>query len=685
MSAFHFIQKQDLRWDESGLRTWQPTRCNSSREQQQAENHVAMACNCLTRLCSSNVPRSRSQAMPSRYIAFRRYCYLYWASHLSQTDEAQTERSTRLRYLLVTFIRQEHGNWQVALTHIVKNWFSNSKPRNSIMIMWQDAIFRDTPQIDLLLLGCVFGIEVIVSESLRYCFPFVATEQRSCVSYTDIQASIAEVTTTLNSRRLTTMSRAIYLAAKWGHSRLVQLLLRYRPLDDENELEDGQSAFHLAISSGNLDATKCLISAVTRESLDVAVPSHLTPVGFAIEVGNVEILKLLVESGAAIDIACSPDGVLPMHKAARDNQEKSLEYLLQLSPDNLNLPAPDRRDRFRALVPGSTPLIVAAEHGSVACVRYLLLKSADLHAKRDDGIGVLQAAIGQGSSDIAALVLEAIKIGGFPYLELDECLLLAAKYKRTRILQLLIRAGANTTVRDLDGKTALTLAVDNAHPESVACLLENGVEVNEIDASGKTPLSLALEAGHMRFFDRYLITELLLKYKASFGISFRMVTIIDRLLLALLDDEQTVAETHGMITEEVLRAYDDKSSAQSPNRFGRDRDCIELSKLSRVRAIGDSDRPGQQGQSKSRVWPLFYFTQSRYSAMLASPEPLIKYHDLRTWSQIADETWTHPTLKQRSRNGVDSHDHQSAFPAKSSSTVYENLPSRSRRNLAHST
>ena len=687
VSAFDFVRKQNLRWNESGLKTWQPASSNSSQEQLQAEHHVAMACNCLTRLCSPNVPKSRPQAIPSQRIAFRRYCYVYWASHFARADEPHIEGSARLRHLLATFIRQEYCIWQIALTHILKNWLSTSQCQNPVMTMWQDTIFRDTPQADLLLLGCVFGIEAIISECLRYRFPFVAIEQGRCASYTDVQSSIAEVTATLNNRRLTTMSRALYLAAKWGHPKLIQLLLKYRPLDDENELEDGQSAFHLAISSGSLDATKCLISAVARESLDVAVQSHLTPVGFAIEVGNIEILKLLIESGATIDTACSPDGILPIHKAARDNQEEILDYLLQLSPDDLDLPAPDRRDRFRALIPGSTPLIVAAENGSVACVKHLLQKGADLQAKRDDGTGALQAAVRQGSTDITALVLKAGMTASTPCLELDESLLIAAKHRRTRIILLLIRAGASDSARDADGKTALTLAVGNAHPESVACLLENGADANEVDASNKSPLSIMLETKNMRFFDRYLITELLLKYKASSDIAFQSTSSADRLLLGLFDNKQTVAETHRMITEEVSRVHQDGSHVHKLDSFDWGDDCRELSRWSRVRATGDSEEPQQQGKSRTNVWPLFYFTQTTNSTMLWSRGSTVAYRHLRLWSQIADKTWTPPLLKQSSREGFDSrHDDndQRGLPVKFSSRtlLHEDLPLRNRETTA---
>ena len=651
VSAFDFIQKQQLRWNESGLKAWRPVSSDLSQEQHQAEYHIAMACNCLTRLCSPNATKSRTQAISLQYIAFRRYCYLYWASHFARAD-AHIEESARLRQLLATFIKQEYCNWQIALTHMLKSSFSSSQIQNPIMAMWQDTIFRDTPQADLLLIGCVFGIEILVSECLHYRFPFIATVRKGCTSYAELQVSIAEVAATLNSRRLTTMSRALYLAAKWGHSRLVQLLLEFRPLDDENELEDGQSAFHLAISSGSLIATKSLISAVPREALDVAVPSHLTPVGFAIEVGNVEILKLLVESGASVYTACSPDGILPIHKAARDNRKEALEYLLQVLPHDLNLSAPDRRDCFRALVPKSTPLIVAAEFGSVACVRILLEKGADLHVKRDDGMEVLLAAVTQGSTDITALILEASKIANAPCQELDESLLIAAKNKRTRILLLLIRAGANTSARDADGKTALTLAVGNVHPESVACLLENGADANQVDAYNKTPLALVLEAKNMRFFDRYLIAELLLKYKASSNTVFQPITSADRLLLALFNDEHTVAEAHQMITEATSLIHRDRSSARKVGPADWYEDCVELSRLSRLRAVGDSEDPLQQGQSKTNVWPLFYLTQPPYSAMLTSYGPVVAYRHLCRWSQTADRTWSHTSLKQGSLEGV---------------------------------
>ena len=208
-------------------------------------------------------------------------------------DDGDDEETARLRQVLANFIRHEYGKWQIVVFHIVKNWLSNFQREKLILKKWQDVVLRDIPQADLLLLGCVFGVETIVMGSLHHRFPFSAIKEKNHEPSIDLQTSIGELAVMIDSRRITTISRALYLAAKWGHERLVRLLLEFEPLDDRDELEDGQSAFHLAISAGSLKATQTLISAVSREHLDASVQNHLTPIGFAIEIGNVEILQLL--------------------------------------------------------------------------------------------------------------------------------------------------------------------------------------------------------------------------------------------------------------------------------------------------------------------------------------------------------------------------------------------------------
>ena len=125
VSAFEFIKKQDLRWIESGLKAWQPSNPHHVQKEHHAQRHIAMAHNCLARLCNSSLTKSQSQASIPKSIAFRAYCYMYWAAHFAEAEDGQGQGAVLLRQLLAAFIRNEYCKWQIVLSHIVKNWLSN--------------------------------------------------------------------------------------------------------------------------------------------------------------------------------------------------------------------------------------------------------------------------------------------------------------------------------------------------------------------------------------------------------------------------------------------------------------------------------------------------------------------------------------------------------------------------------
>ena len=281
------------------------------------------------------------------------------------------------------------------------------------------------------------------------------------------------------------------------------------------------------------------------------------------------------------------------------------DYLLKLSPESLELPSPDRGNLFRPLAGGSTPLIVAAEHGSVRSVRYLLQKGANIHARRTDNPRALKVGVINGSSEVVALLLEASGDADISGPDLDECLLIAAKNKQIKILRSLLRAGADGLAQDENGKTALTLAVKNAHPASVACLLENGVDANGTDSSYKPALIRVLEAEYMRFYDRYLITELLLSWNATIDRHVGITIFPGPVLMTLLSDNGGTVDTSAYF-QRLLR--ETKLSPHQPGSFDPTGDYIELLELSRTRQAREglaANRPRERGYSRRR--PLFYF------------------------------------------------------------------------------
>ena len=85
----------------------------------------------------------------------------------------------------------------------------------------------------------------------------------------------------------------------------------------------------------------------------------------------------------------------------------------------------------------------------------------------------------------------------------------AAYHGRTKILQLLLGAGADVDSVDGDMLTPLMQASRRGHVGAVKLLLESGARLNEVSKWGDTALTQAREAGHGR------VAKLLIKAGAN--------------------------------------------------------------------------------------------------------------------------------------------------------------------------
>ena len=79
---------------------------------------------------------------------------------------------------------------------------------------------------------------------------------------------------------------------------------------------------------------------------------------------------------------------------------------------------------------------------------------------------------------------------------LETPLISAADRGNKKIVEALLRSGANANAKDLNGKTPLYRGVTKGGKDLVELLLRNGVEVNEKDSNGNTPLLGAVARGN---------------------------------------------------------------------------------------------------------------------------------------------------------------------------------------------
>ncbi|KAG2487525.1 hypothetical protein HYH03_013806 [Edaphochlamys debaryana] len=138
--------------------------------------------------------------------------------------------------------------------------------------------------------------------------------------------------------------------------------------------------------------------------------------------------------------------------------------------------------------------ITARQEGDLETVRRLLANPG-VDSARDDGTTPLILAAERGHTRVVRLLLEAgadmnaATEGG------DTALSLAAAEGHTEVVRLLAEAGADVNAADEEGSAPLAVAAHRGHTEVVRALLRAGAEQGAKDAEGNTALHLAASAG----------------------------------------------------------------------------------------------------------------------------------------------------------------------------------------------
>ena len=191
-----------------------------------------------------------------------------------------------------------------------------------------------------------------------------------------------------------------------------------------NSIEAGQ-----AIRSGELQTLHAFLDDdLPIESRDRSGRTLLLQ---AVHADQVDIARLLIDRGASVNAKDAIDDT-PFLYASAEGRLKILNLILDAGPDLSDT------NRF-----GGTGLIPAAHHGHVETVRRLLETKIDIdHVNKLGWTALLEAVI--------------LGDGGPSYLE---------------IVRLLIEAGADSTIADRDGVTALEHAQRRGF-DQIANLLE---------------------------------------------------------------------------------------------------------------------------------------------------------------------------------------------------------------------
>lgn len=173
---------------------------------------------------------------------------------------------------------------------------------------------------------------------------------------------------------------AVLLAAYYGESEIARLLA-----------ERGASLnIFEAAAVGEVNRVVKLLGG-QPELANAYAEDGFQPLGLACYFGHLEVARVLLERGAAVNSASNNNQrVMPLHSAVA-NQHLELARLLLEHGADVNA---TQQDDF-------TPLHEAAQNGQLDMVKLLLEHGANIEAKKGDGKDALAIAVEHGKNEVA--------------------------------------------------------------------------------------------------------------------------------------------------------------------------------------------------------------------------------------------------------------------------------------------
>ena len=276
---------------------------------------------------------------------------------------------------------------------------------------------------------------------------------------------------------------------------------------------------HQAARQGELAKLKSLLDK-TPGLLELKTEAGKTPLHFAVEGGQADIVRYLLDKGADIN-ARNVAGETPLHYAAGWGFLDVIALLIEKGADvkarSNEGDTPLHYVRFQAITPVAKILL---DHGAEANARNKagdsLLVAAFGRARRDlidllfsrgaiidneggEGMRLLTSAVEMGKTDLIDFLFSKgvrVKAEG----ELGNLLLHgAAAQGNQKIVDMIIGKGADLTMLSPDGGTLFHSAAKGNSLDLARLLAGKGLDVNAVDKLGRTALQISEDWGNTDF------------------------------------------------------------------------------------------------------------------------------------------------------------------------------------------
>lgn len=278
-----------------------------------------------------------------------------------------------------------------------------------------------------------------------------------------------------------TFGTLLYVACEKGYTDIVQLLLDKGANVNQPANQYDWTPLMIASQKGNDEIVKILLAAGAN-------PNQMekdgeTALGHAISRNKINIVKLLLDKGANVNLVNPANGESPLSSAVANKSVEIVEMLLKAgaNPDRANI------DKL-------TPLgaVMGNDETSAKIVKLLLAAGANPNQRAGlDGDMVLVSWSRQGHTEIVKLLLAA---GADPDSKDSEhffetSLFVASRDNYKEIVKLLLEAGADPNTTDNHDWTPLMIASDRHHVDVIKLLLETpNIDLNKTNDEGDTAL-----------------------------------------------------------------------------------------------------------------------------------------------------------------------------------------------------
>jgi ankyrin repeat protein len=315
-----------------------------------------------------------------------------------------------------------------------------------------------------------------------------------------IELFVKESDVDINARDTRDNLSALYIGSLWGNWKVVETLLKLGADPNLGELETGLPQWNpivCAVNEGHILCIKALLEAG-------ADPNYVgpggTPVQYAVDLGRIDIVRLLIENKADLqhEKIDQPILMVALNSTQIEGGDARLEMVRLLLDNGAKV------DVFDGV--GEMPLsraLYTPEKERFPLVAYLISRGADVNGLTHNyPRTALHLAAAEGELELVKLLIEKGADVNMKATDEYPWSPLHLAVDNPKVLQLLLENKANPASRHEKVQTVLMDAVTSNQVESIRLLMQHHAPLEDVDDSylGFTPLALAAIRGHAEAF-----------------------------------------------------------------------------------------------------------------------------------------------------------------------------------------